>query len=98
VPVEGTIMRGPLEPVCQVDHPCDGPLVADFTVTRNGRRVASFRTDETGAFRIALSPGEYRVVPAATAPIMGAGVVSQPLTVVAPETRGVMLQFDTGIR
>ena len=96
--VDGTITRGPIQPVCQVDQPCDGPLVADFVVARNGRAVLNFRTDATGHFSIALAPGSYQVIPSVDAPIMGAGTVSQPLTVVAPETRGVMLQFDTGIR
>jgi len=98
VPVDGTIMRGPIQPVCQVGESCDGPLVADFVVARNGRTVLRFRTDATGHFSIALAPGSYQVIPSVDAPIMGAGMVSQPLTVVAPETRGVMLQFDTGIR
>jgi|CXWL01.1.fsa_nt_gi hypothetical protein len=98
VAVDGTILRGPLQPVCQVGQPCDGPLVAEFVVARNGRRVLSFRTDAAGRFAIALAPGSYSVTPSADAPIMGAGTVSQPLTVVAPETRGVTLQFDTGIR
>jgi hypothetical protein len=98
VPVDGTILRGPIQPVCQVEQSCDGPLVADFVVTRNGRAVLNFRTDATGHFSIALAPGSYQVIPSVDAPIMGAGTVSQPLTVVAPETRGVMLQFDTGIR
>lgn len=98
VPVDGTILRGPIQPVCQVGVSCDGPLVADFTVARNGRTVLRFRTDATGRFAIALAPGSYHVIPSADALIMGAGTVSQPLIVVAPETRGVTLQFDTGIR
>ena len=98
VPVDGTILRGPLQPVCQVDQSCDGPLVADFVVTRNGRRVLTFRTDAVGHFAIALAPGNYQVIPSVDAPIIGAGTVSQALTVVAPEMRGVTLQFDTGIR
>ena len=98
VPVDGTILRGPLQPVCQVDQPCDGPLVADFVVARNGRRILTFRTDAAGRFTIALAPGSYQVIPSVDAPIIGAGTVSQPLTVMAPETRGVTLQFDTGIR
>lgn len=98
VPVDGTILRGPLQPVCQVGQPCDGPLVADFVVARNGRAVLHFRTDAAGRFTIALAPGSYQVIPSTDAPIIGAGTVSQPLTVVPPETRGVMLQFDTGIR
>lgn len=98
VPVDGTILRGPIQPVCQVAQPCDGPLVADFTVARNGRPVLTFRTDAVGRFSIALAPGSYLVIPSTDAPITGAGTVSQPLNVVAPETRGVTLQFDTGIR
>ncbi len=98
VPVDGTILRGPIQPVCQVGQSCDGPLVADFVVARNGRTIRSFRTDAAGHFSISLAPGSYQVIPAANAPIIGAGTVSQPLTVVAPETRGVTLQFDTGIR
>ena len=98
VPVDGTILRGPLQPVCQVGQSCDGPLVADFVVARNGRRILTFRTDAAGRFTIALAPGSYQVIPSVDAPIIGAGTVSQPLTVMAPETRGVTLQFDTGIR
>lgn len=98
VAVDGTILRGPLQPVCQVGQSCDGPLVADFVVARNGRAVLTFRTDAAGRFAITLAPGNYQVIPSADAPIIGAGTVSQPLVVVAPETRGVTLQFDTGIR
>lgn len=98
VPVAGTILRGPIQPVCQVDIACEGPLVASFSVLRGGRRITTFRTDTGGHFNILLAPGEYQVRPDADAPIIGAGTVSQPLTVIAPETRGVTLHFDTGIR
>ena len=65
----GTVVRGPVQPVCQVDVPCDAPFSASFTVQQGSRVVASFRSDSQGHFESRLPPGMYLVVPGSDAPI-----------------------------
>ena len=91
----GTILRGPIMPVCQVNVPCDGPMAAQFSVKQNSRTVATFQTDSAGRFTIALRPGTYVIVPNAD-PLMNQQ--SAPVTVQAHGLTSVQLRFDTGIR
>jgi hypothetical protein len=58
----GTVVRGPVQPVCQVDVPCDAPFSASFTVQQGSRVVVSFRSDSQGHFESRLPPGRYLVV------------------------------------
>ena len=51
------VVRGPVQPVCQVGVPCDAPFSASFTVQQGGRVVASFRSDSQGHFESRLPPG-----------------------------------------
>jgi hypothetical protein len=92
----GTIRRGPVTPVCQTGVPCDAAYTGSFDVTRNGRRVATFHTDSTGRFSIALQPGSYTIVPSGPSPFM----YPQPkaVTVQAQGMTEVQLMYDTGIR
>src|SRR5438105_8429894 len=68
----GTVIRGPVTPVCQVSVPCDAPFSASFDVRQGSRRGASFRSDAQGKFTVALRPGSYGIVPASDAPLMNA--------------------------
>jgi len=95
----GVVLRGPVQPVCQVDVPCeDQPFSATFAVYRGTSRVAQFRSDSLGAFTVALAPGAYRVVPALDAPIINPAGQAKDVEVGAVGFTTVELSFDTGIR
>jgi hypothetical protein len=94
----GTVVRGPIQPVCQVAVPCDAPFSASFTVQQGSRVVAGFRSDGEGHFELALGPGTYVVVPGADAPIISPGTQGKEVVVGATGTTTVLLHFDTGIR
>jgi hypothetical protein len=96
--LSGTVLRGPVTPVCQVDVPCDAPFSATFEVRREGRRVATFQSDTQGRFTVRLAPGSYVIVPAADAPLMNPSAQQKTVEVAAEGTTAVQLLFDTGIR
>jgi hypothetical protein len=94
----GTVLRGPITPVCQIQVPCDAPFSADFSVEQNGKVVSQFRSDQDGRFTVMLAPGGYRVVPAANAPIMFPAAQAKTVEVLSTGLTEVRLTFDTGIR
>lgn len=96
--LEGTMRRGPVQPVCQVDVPCDGPLTAGFTVSREGEVVARFTSDPAGHFLVYLDPGTYTIAPDASAPLMQPEYQTRDVTVNPGGLTRVDLDFDTGIR
>jgi hypothetical protein len=92
--LRGVVMRGPTQPVCMAGRPCTKPAAnVTLTFTRGGvaHRVVSTRT---GAYRIALRPGTYRLT------IAGAQFGYAPHTVVVPTGRYAVrdVSIDTGIR
>jgi hypothetical protein len=94
----GTVMRGPVRPVCQVDVPCDAPFSAGFTVQQAGRVAASFRSDAQGHFEVPVAPGRYVVVPNPDAPLMSPSAQAKDVIVGPSGPTTVLLHFDTGIR
>ena len=94
----GTAIRGPITPVCRIEVPCDAPFSADFSVEHNGRVVSGFRSDQDGRFTVTLEPGQYRVVPAANAPIISPASQAKTVNVLASGLTEVHWSFDTGIR
>jgi hypothetical protein len=94
----GTVVRGPVAPVCDVNTACTAPFSAGFTVDRNGVVVAQFRSDNNGHFTVSLSPGAYQVTPDADAPLLAPATQAKTVTVVDSGLTTVNLQFDTGIR
>ena len=94
----GTVVRGPVTPVCLVDVPCDAPFAATFQVRRGGVLVATFQSDGKGAFSVGLAPGSYVIVPAADAPIIDPASQAKTVAVGADGVTTVQLEFDTGIR
>ena len=94
----GTVTRGPIRPVCQVDVPCDEPFGASFRVQQGSRVVASFRSDSQGHFESRLLPGIYLVVPGSDAPIISPTAQAKQVEVGSNGLTTVRLQFDTGIR
>jgi hypothetical protein len=93
----GFVTRGPLQPVCVADQPCDGPA-KDMTLVfwRNGRIAGKTTTSKTGAYRIRLAPGVY----ALRAGRVAIGRLPEPRSarVVARRFRRVDFFIDTGIR
>ena len=94
----GTVVRGPIQPVCQITVPCDAPFSAGFTVQQRDRVVASFRSDSQGHFDVQLAPGMYAVIPNADAPILSPKAQAKGVVVDASGPTTVVLHFDTGIR
>lgn len=96
--IDGTVLRGPIQPVCTVGVPCDAPFAALFHVRSGGREVAQFRSDADGRFTIALPAGDYTIVPDASAPLMTPTSQARAVRVEPRTTLQVTLDFDTGIR
>jgi hypothetical protein len=96
--VQGRVLRGPVTPVCVVGVPCDAPFAASFSVRQDGRTVATFRSDSTGAFLVWLPAGTYLIVPDAGAPIIDPGAQGKSVVVRPGAITTVELTFDTGIR
>ena len=95
----GTVVRGPVQPVCVVDPGCsDAPFSASFTVQQGTRVVASFRSDTQGHFESRLPPGTYVVIPGLDAPIISPRTQTKEVQVGSTGLTTVLLQFDTGIR
>lgn len=98
--LDGVVLRGPVQPVCRDTDPCeDEPFSARFTVRRpSGLPAAAFESNDAGEFSVALSPGDYVVVPAADAPIMSPASQTRQVVVGESGRTTVELHFDTGIR
>jgi hypothetical protein len=94
----GQVVRGPVQPVCQVDVPCEEPFSAGFTVRLGSRRVTTFRSDSQGRFAVPLAPGTYTIVPAPDAPLLSPSQQAKLVTVGPDSVTVVQLDFDTGIR
>ncbi len=99
--IEGTVVIGPVCPAERVNEPCpDKPFEAEIAVTLNegGRKVATFRSDREGKFKVKLEPETYKLIPAMPNP--GAPPYAEPQVVeVAPgKYTRVTIKYDSGIR
>jgi len=94
----GTVVRGPVTPVCMVGVPCSAPFSAGFSVEGSKTVVGRFRSDADGRFTVMLAPGMYRVVPDPDAPIIAPASQAKSVTVGNTGLTSVTLEFDTGIR
>ena len=94
----GTVVRGPVTPVCTVNVPCSAPFSATFTVKSGSSTVTSFQSDIQGQFKVMLYPGAYTIVPAFDAPMMSPSSQLKTVTVGSTGLTTVALEFDTGIR
>lgn len=89
----GTVMRGPITPVCIAGQPCSAPArdtVLSFTTTAGTTTTTRTRTD--GSYRVRLRPAAYRVS-------VAAGRIAPELVRVR-RARFIRVNFsiDTGIR
>ncbi len=91
--LRGHVTIGPLQPVCRVGTPCEGPAKhIALSFVRAGRSTQT-RTDAAGNYRIALAPGTYALHP-------GRGMFTRPakVLVIRGRIRVVNVAIDTGIR
>lgn len=95
--LEGTVRRGPIQPVCRVGEPCDAPFSAAFQVWRRQQRVTRFQSDSMGHYRVLLAPGAYTIVADSGAPIWPPRQ-AHDVTVGSVGLTHLDLNFDTGIR
>ena len=95
--VAGLVIRGPIQPVCQQNVPCEAPFSADFTVQQGNTVITTFRSDATGRFDLRLAPGTYLIIPGPNAPIFPRNQAKQIVVGVA-DIVNIRLEFDTGLR
>ena len=98
--ISGTVTIGPTCPVERADSPCPPtPYAANITIEDGGDVVATGRSGEHGAYRIAVPPGEYTVTaePVVPNPIAQAQPVEH-VKVVSGAFATVDISFDSGIR
>ena len=95
--LHGLVTRGPIMPVCSEAQPCDQPAAnVQLLFVRNGV-VSRVRTNATGRYRLALSPGRYAVrLPGK--PGLGRIVKPQTARVLRDRYTRVDFSIDTGIR
>jgi hypothetical protein len=96
--LHGTIVISPSQPVCMVGQPCSKPDGKDvLAFWRQGKRIATARTDTAGHYRVSLAPGRYAV----TAPRhkdIGRGLEPRYVTVPSARYARVNFTLDIGIR
>lgn len=92
------MVRGPVQPVCITDQPCEEPFAATFHVTREGDKVSEFSSGADGYFVVYLEPGDYKIVPGAASPLPDPEQQSRSVRVGGTGLTRVEFSFDTGIR
>jgi hypothetical protein len=94
--LHGTVRRGPITPVCRVGVACDAPAPGVVLTFSRVGVVRKARTDQKGAYRIALPPGVYSV----TTSMRLFGRVPRPgkVHVRAGHWDKIVFSVDTGIR
>lgn len=97
--LEGTVYRGPINPVEMEGQVNDAPFSALFSVYNlNNKHIKSFSSDINGEFNVMLAPGNYKIIPDKSAPVMGADFQVKEVTVGLDGITRQDLFFDTGIR
>ena len=98
--ITGQVLRGPIVPGPEAPGQInEEPFSALFSVLNSeNNTVVRFESDDNGNFTVLLLPGEYTIVPDASAPILFPE--QQMKLVIVPEGgfADVILMFDTGIR
>lgn len=97
--VEGTVFRGPINPVEIVGEINDAPFSADFHIfDSDGKKILTFSSDKNGKYSFEVSPGVYKLVPDSSAPLLGAEYQIKEIAVGIETISALDLYFDTGIR
>jgi hypothetical protein len=94
--LRGTVVRGPIAPVCRTGQSCSKPAAKTLLLlTRSGRPTVRVRTDARGRYSVEIEPGTYRVtIPRSE----GRSIEPRVARVAAGNTRRVDFRIDTGIR
>ncbi len=98
--IEGTVLMGPIRPgPAMVGQSDEAPFRATFHVLDvENKAVTRFKSDENGCFTVLLPPGEYTIVPDASAPFPHTRRQRKTVTVPEDGFADVILRFDTGMR
>lgn len=97
--IEGTVTVGPVHGgPAKAGVPDSAPLAdASFIVETPAGRVATFKTDQQGRFRVELAPGKY-TIKIQKALMKGPGCGLSDVEVTATGFKKVTLNCDSGIR
>jgi len=97
--LEGKVYRGPINPVEMEGQVNDAPFSALFRVYNSENKlITSFSSNAAGEFMVMLAPGNYKIIPDKSAPIMSAESQVKEITVNQRGITNLDLYFDTGIR
>ncbi len=97
--IAGKVLKGPIKPGPTIVGESDeAPFRALFHVLDSEKEVARFESDENGFFKVFLPPGEYTIVPDASARIPYPKRQTKEVTVPEDGFADVTLKFDTGMR
>jgi hypothetical protein len=95
--LRGKVMRGPTQPVCRVDEPCEEPARGVRLVFyRSGKVVARAKTNEKGWYRVTLRAGSYTV--STMNPQVARRFTPKSATVPKSGVRRQDFDIDTGLR
>lgn len=92
--LRGTVTRGPITPVCQVDTPCSAPSKHTTLVFARNGQSKSVVTDADGRYSILLAAGTY----ALRIPSARFGFTPRTVVVRAGRMTTRNVSIDTGIR
>jgi hypothetical protein len=98
--ITGQALMGPMCPVMFEGQDCpDQPYQATLTVLdRSGKQLITFQTDEDGAFRVPLSPGEYILQPETPEGMPLPRSDRQEFSVLPGQFTSIIVSYDSGIR
>jgi hypothetical protein len=98
--IKGTVLMGPVRPgPVMAGQSDEAPFRASFHVLDvDNKSVTRFESDENGCFTVLLPPGEYTIVPDASAPFPHTRRQRKTVTVPEDGYADVVLRFDTGMR
>jgi hypothetical protein len=95
--LRGKVMRGPTQPVCRVNEPCEEPAPGVRLVFyRSGKVVARATTNQKGWYRVTLRPGRYAV--STMNPRVAKNFSPKSATVPKGGVKRQDFDIDTGIR
>ena len=95
--LKGRVMRGPTQPVCYVNQPCEEPARGvKLVFYRSGKVVARATTNQKGWYRVTLRPGRYAV--STSNPRVARNFSPKSTTVPKSGVKRQDFDIDTGIR
>ena len=95
--LKGKVMRGPTQPVCYVNQPCEEPARGvKLVFYRSGKVVARATTNQKGWYRVPLRPGRYAV--STSNPRVARNFSPKSATVPKTGMKRQDFDIDTGIR